>query len=280
MATFRVYKCLGGRYSRYTGRETTGVGMSADLVTLQEFAAYVARDLDDLPVEERVRWYHETVRQLQRRVIQSQEDERKRLARELHDEASHALTRTIFRLDFKALKLPEGEVEARAVLRGVREELVECANTLHGIAFALRPRILQDLGLSAALRSLVAQINADGAAPIALTITGWERRLGEETELAAFRVVQEALTNVRKHAQATTVAVSLTFRTRELRLTVDDDGIGLARRGQTPRSRIGQGVGGMRERVEALDGIFTLNRRKGRTRVAVTLPLEGRKVSS
>jgi signal transduction histidine kinase len=258
-----------------------GESFEADeLLALQDLAAYVARDLEDLPAEERIRGFHETVRQLQRRVIQAQEDERQRLARELHDEASHALTRTIFRLDFQALKLAKEEAPARAVLEEAREQLVACAGTLHGLAFALRPRILTDLGLSAALRSLVAQHNADGAVPITLIISGWERRFGEETELAIFRVVQEALTNVRKHAQATEAAVSLHFRPRELRLTVEDNGIGLARRGKTPRSRIGQGVRGMRERVEALDGSFALTGRKGRTRVAVTLPLEGRNASS
>jgi signal transduction histidine kinase len=250
-----------------------------DLAALQDFAASIARELDDLSAAERVRQLNETVWQLQRRVIQAQEDERRRLSRELHDEASHALTRTIFRIDFRLLGLSQEDDAARAILVGAREDLAECANTLHSIAFSLRPRILEDLGLGAALRSLVAQLNTDGALAINLTISGWERRLGEDTELAAFRVVQEALTNVRKHAQATTVAVALEFKPGDLRLVVEDNGVGLARRGTTPRSRIGQGIGGMRERVEALEGTFALTGRKGRTRVVVTLPLRGRKMA-
>ena len=240
-----------------------GPFLPAHLATLQDFATYIARDLDDLPAEQRVQQFQETVRKLQRRVIRAQEDERQRLARELHDEASHALTRAMFRLDFRALGLAATDSATQSILAAVREELVECANALHGIAFALRPRILEDLGLGAALRSLIAQHNADGAPPITLTLAGWDQRLDEETELAVFRVVQEALTNVRKHAQATVVTVALQLRTRDLRLVIEDDGIGLVRRGSTPRSRQGQGVGGMRERVEALGGTLTLTGRKG-----------------
>ena len=87
-------------------------------------------------------------------LIQAQEEERQRLGRELHDEAGHTVLMAIFRLDLALQQLPPDAIQARAALVGARASLLECAEGLHAIAFALRPRILGDLGLPAALRSL------------------------------------------------------------------------------------------------------------------------------
>ena len=247
-----------------------------DLTTLQAFAAYLARTLAPLPERRQVRQLRRAVRQLQWRIIQAQEHERQRIARELHDEASHALTAAIFRLDLAAVKLAPDAAGARAALSRTREALVDCAATLHDIAFALRPRILEDLGLGAALRSLVAQATEPGDLRIALEVAGEEPALDEAVELAIFRVVQEALTNTRKYAGATAALVRLTFLARRLTIVVEDDGVGIAahRRSTGERPRPGLGLAGMRERVEALGGTLTIGAREGGgTRIVARLPL-------
>jgi signal transduction histidine kinase len=241
-----------------------------DLTTLQSLAAYIARDLEVPSIEQQVQ-------QLQLRAIRAQEDERRRIARDLHDEAGHTLTAAIFRLDLDTVRLGAGvDADVAATLERARGALRECAATLHGIAFALQPRILEDLGLLPALCSLLTQAQAGSAAKITLTSTGRERPLGAERELALFRVAQEALTNARKHAQASQVRVRLAFAPRRVTLTVADDGVGLpdgAGRGR-PGAHSGLGLVGMRERIAVLGGQFRLDRPPGGgTRLVAQLPI-------
>lgn len=244
-----------------------------DLATLQAFAEYIAHSLAHAPARQRVQQLQDAVRQAQWQLIQAQEQERQRIARDLHDEAGHALTAAIFRLDLEMMALQAAD-GARAVLDRTRDSLLECAATLHSIAFALRPRILEDLGLGAALRSLAQQAMEGDELQVTLVIEGRERVLGEAVELAIFRVVQEALTNIRKHARATQVAVRLTFGARRLLIAVEDNGIGIGAGSAAARERPGLGLGGMRERVEVLGGTFEIGRRRGGgTRLAVRLPL-------
>lgn len=247
---------------------------SDDLITLQSFAEYIAHHLAPMPAQQRVRQLQDAIRQTQWQLIQAQENERQRIARDLHDEASHALTAAIFRLDLEALALPDEAASTRAALGRIRESLMECAATLHSIAFALRPRILEDLGLGAALRSLAQQAMEAGSLQVTLTIDGDERPLGEPIELAVFRVVQEALTNIRKHAAASRVWVRLAFQPRRLAIVVEDDGVGIVARQATRSARPGLGLGGMRERVEVLGGTFEAGPRDGGgTRLHVLVPL-------
>lgn len=249
-----------------------------DLTTLQEFANYIAHTLAFMPARQQVLQLRKIVRQLQWQIIQAQENERQRIARDLHDEGSHALTAAIFRLDMAKMKLSPRASEAHAALNMTREALVECAGTLHNIAFALRPRILEDLGLERALRSLVKQAMELGNVEIALTIEGEQPPLDEPIELAIFRVVQEALTNTRKYAGATEASVRLTFQARRLTIVVEDNGVGIAAQqsgnGAAARQRPGLGLAGMRERVEALGGTLTIGARdSGGTRIVARLPL-------
>ena len=246
---------------------------------MEGLAAYVARDLADASREQQVRQLQQTVRQLRKQVIQVQEDERRRIARDLHDEAGHALGAAIFQLDLEAARLAATapELHARRVL--LRGGMVDCVDTLHNIAFALRPRILEDLGLAAALQSLVNKARDASGMRIALAVEDRDLALDEAIEMVVFRVAQECLTNICKHARATRAAVRLAAGGQRVRLTIEDDGIGIEQRDAAPRSRPALGLAGMRERVELLGGTFAIGGlAKGGTRVVVTLPLEGEEV--
>ena len=204
---------------------------AADLAALQALAEHIARDLAVLPAAPAGRSAAAAVQEWRRLRLAAQEEERARLARELHDEAGQALTAALFQLDWEAQRVPAELAGAHAALGRVRAGLVGCAATLHQVAFALRPRILEDLGLAAALRSLVAQVEGAGGPAIALAIEGEAPALDEALELAVFRVAQEGLTNVRKHARAGRAWVRLRLVAGGVELSAEDDRVGPAAAG-------------------------------------------------
>ncbi len=237
---------------------------AADVEALQGLAALVAHYISGTVPREAVR----------RQLIQAREEERGRVARELHDDAGHALTAAIFRLDLDALRLGDDPLAAHAAIERARAALLESAALLHDATYTLRPRILDDLGLLAALRSLLERAE-EGDRRVTMSVTGEPRRLDEARELAVFRVVQEALTNVRKHARAAQTWVWLRFEAAWLTVIVEDDGIGLDPAAvPTPGPSSSLGLAGMRERVEVLGGALTIGARPhGGTRLVAHLPL-------
>lgn len=248
--------------------------LARDVRVLEGLAQTVTKDLQCRHANRRVGDLEHTVQQLRRKIVQAQEAERKRIARDLHDEAGHALTAAVLRLDQEMMRLADGS--AVDALQRVREQLVECSSKLHGVAFDLRPRILEDLGLHAALRSVASRTMELADLDVTIMVTGNAWNLEEIEELAILRVVQEALTNVCKHSQASIVAIMLHYEETELRLQIVDDGIGVpprapaARRGE---GRVSLGIDGMRERIDLLGGRFYVRRgRNGGTRITAILP--------
>jgi signal transduction histidine kinase len=208
----------------------------------------------------------------QRELILAREDERLRVARELHDEAGQALAVATLRLDLEARRVLQENDPARHIVEIARAALLESAQTVHEIAHTLRPRLLEDLGLAAALRNLAARAEKGGLR-VTLTITGDTADLDEGRELAIFRVAQEALTNVYKHARARRVAVRLTIERSRIALLIEDDGIGFA---NAPARADGRGLGvrGMRERVRVFGGTLAIGSgARGGTRLLAVLPL-------
>jgi signal transduction histidine kinase len=235
-----------------------------DLEVLQDFATLISQDLIG-PVSQRL---------LLRERIAGREEERQRISRELHDEAGNALTAAILRLGWATRHLTDDPEDARNALQQAGAMLLETASLLRAFAYDLRPSILEDLGLEAALRSLCARAT-DVGLPVALAITPPMRALSSEVELTVFRVVQESLTNIHKHAQATEAQVRVISAANSLTVVVEDDGVGL--RHDLARSQpdtTGLGLRGMRERIMVLGGTLAIERRaEGGARVAASLPL-------
>jgi signal transduction histidine kinase len=246
-----------------------------DLRALEALTTQVTTGLDQQQLRQRAYADERTIHQLRRQVIEVQEAERQRLARDLHDEAGHALTAAVLRLDLEIAKQLDDSASIVALTRA-REQLVECAQTLHAIAFNLRPRILEDFGLHAALRSLARHVTEHSDLQVAVEISGDVWTLAEMEELAIVRVVQEALTNTQKHAHASTVQVSLQYDARLLALRIEDDGAGFAPPSSgapSKRERISVGIHGMRERIELLNGTFWIGPGpSGGTVVSAVLP--------
>lgn len=195
-------------------------------------------------------------RRLARSVYRVQEDERRRLARELHDGIGQNLTAMKHQLALLRAALPGNSAEAEH-----RAEIVAglCAQTLdetRGLTRLLRPQVLDTLGLEPALRWLLRTLGEAGGLHCTLDIG----RLPEpdaELDTLLFRVVQEGLTNVVRHARARNVTVSLEARRGWVRVGVRDDGIGPPA-ADAPALRDGSGLGGMRERVGLHGGTLSL----------------------
>jgi len=178
--------------------------------------------------------------QLTRLLLRAQEDERRRIARELHDEAGQALTAVKIELDLDGHR-DAGEKVGRALAQ-VRD-----------LSNLLRPSALDDLGLSAALRALAEDVSERSRIRVDLDIQTGGRTFPPEIEVVLYRVVQEALTNIVRHAKATWVRAQVASRGCEVFLTVEDDGQGLAP-GVEPKL----GLLGMQERVTAAGGTLTI----------------------
>ncbi len=183
-----------------------------------------------------------------RRVVAAQEDERRRLARELHDEIGQALTSIL--LGLRALdELAPGK-EAQAAVAALRELTVSTLQGVRRLSVELRPKVLDDFGLVAALERLTETWRAATGIAIDFTARLGEAELSSESATALYRIVQESLTNIVKHAHARKISVLLTRKNESVVAVIEDDG-----RGFDPGASVdGSGLEGMRERVALLDG--------------------------
>jgi two-component system NarL family sensor kinase len=198
------------------------------------------------------------LRLLARQVQQSQEDERARLARELHDGISQTLVSTKLLVEAGAdTRDPEPLAKA---LQGLNHTLVEVRRLSH----ALRPALLDTLGLPAALQHLGQEFEDAIGLPVAVRIEGTERELPDEVKTALFRVAQESLTNVAKHAQAGQVELVLAFGPGStVRMSVTDDGQGFDSAAVHLHPERGIGLRNMRERLAAIGGRLSIQAEPG-----------------
>jgi signal transduction histidine kinase len=204
-----------------------------------------------------------------RATIAAAEGERKRWARELHDETLQGLG--ALKLALRGA-LRAGDEERRTqMIEGVVDQLDREITGLRAIIRDLRPAALDDLGLEAALRTLAERVAERGGFAVATDLQLCENLLDPEMEIAAYRVIQEALTNVVKHADATRVALTVRCDAITFTALVVDDGVGL---GNAPaRAEGGFGITSMRERAELVGGTVAVRSQPGRTEVELVLPL-------
>ncbi len=233
---------------------------------------HVARDItEEKQLQENMHFYVQL-------ITRAQEDERKRVARELHDEVSPPLLLLIHRLDaVSSSTRPKLSDSLKESLNDLRSRAIEALEGLRHCAQDLRPRILDDLGLIAALEWMAESLVKDYGIDAHVEVIGTERSLSDEVELLLFRIAQEALSNIRRHAVASRAWVTVEFGDDKTVLTVEDNGKGF----ELPE-RVGDlassgklGLVGMQERARLIGGRLRLQSEPGKgTVVIIELPLE------
>lgn len=211
---------------------------------------------------------------LLKRVISAQEEERRRIARELHDETTQQLTALAMQIQSVAGSHPE----TSPLLAGSRDLVRTMIDDLHRVIYDLRPSMLDDLGLLPAIRSYAETHLASRGIEVHCELPGALPPISRDATTALYRVVQEALTNVARHARAETVFIGCEIAGGRIVMEIEDDGAGFdPDRAMQPKDT-GEGLGllGMRERLALLGGALDIESEPGRgTRVIAVLPLGG-----
>jgi signal transduction histidine kinase len=221
-----------------------------DLRLVENFASRAAIAVE---LSERV------ARDVHLRVVEAQEQERRRLARELHDETGQALTSIL--LGLKAAEDAPDAVSQREAVAQLRELVVSTLQSVRRLAVELRPKALDDFGLEPALRHLADGFRDGTGIRLEIESRLGDARLAPDVETAVYRIVQEALTNVIRHADAQSVSILLTRKNGRVSVVIEDDGRGF----DPERGGSGSGIGllGISERVRLLGGSLTIESSSG-----------------
>lgn len=260
---------------RYLHRDGRGIPVRVSPAWMHdpELGWYGASVIADITEQRRM---EELRRQVTQSVVMAQEEERGRVAQELHDALGQLLTSLAVQIrSVEELSHERGIRQRLSKVRGLAEAII---GEVSRLAYALRPPALDDLGLAAALEELATDTTQVHGIAVDLHVRGGatEVRLPAAAEAALYRIVQESLTNVAKHAGASSASITLEVTTASARLIVEDDGRGFHLDSQTGLAKASRGLGlaGIRERARLLGGQATFESRPGKgSAVYVTLPM-------
>lgn len=257
-----------------TGHAPVPVLLTAAFVAGHDGSAgvvYAAQDITERKLAETaLRQKQQELEHLAGRLIAAQEEERSRLARELHDDLTQRLAAVAIEAG-NAARLPDSG--RTASLERIKEQMAQLSQDVHGLSRRLHPNTLDDLGLVAAVESECRVFFERGGAPVDFHCSGDFSSLSKPAQLTLFRIVQESLRNIRKHAEATEVSIRLERGPVAVKLEIADNGIGFHR--HQPGWRAGVGLASMEERARLLDGSLHLHSAPGQgTRILVSLPTE------
>lgn len=216
-------------------------------------------------------------------IFAIQEEERKRISRELHDETSQVLASLNANLEAASGMLPAGTNGVKAILKKAQNQSINMLDNIYKLIYDLRPSVLDDMGLSVATRWLLENnLEAVGVSG-SLKVVGRRSRLPSQLETTLFRVIQEAIYNIAKHARAKNVAITLYFRKKSIKVLIKDDGSGfdVAEALSSKERPRGLGLLGMKERIELVNGTIQIRSQfnGGGTEISIEVPLN-KEVSS
>ncbi|MEW6661248.1 MAG: sensor histidine kinase [Bacillota bacterium] len=210
------------------------------------------------------------------RVIRAQEEERKRVAREIHDGPAQSMANLVLRTEICEKLLEVDPPSVKKELQELKKMVKDSLQDVRKIIFDLRPMLLDDLGIVPTLRKFLAEFTEKHSLPVDFAVAGLERRLPPPTEVTLFRIAQEALNNALKHANAQRVVMRMEFLNGRVNLLIADDGKGFnLDEAINTMDKDTFGLMGMRERVELLDGKIGIKTSPGKgTQVIVQIPIE------
>jgi signal transduction histidine kinase len=251
-----------------------GVPLACTVCNNSEFVTGILGELRSALGE--AREYHKRIQEMSSQVLTAHEAERLRIARELHDDTAQAITSMLVRLRLLERSATDPDVLKNVEeLRGLTSEALD---SVRRMAMDLRPAALDDLGLAPALESFADRFAQNWNIPVTVNVTGVKRRLPRDVELVLYRVLQEALTNVAKHAGAHEASVTLSRRNNQVTLTIADDGQGFGDETRSKRQNTGLGLFGMRERLALIGGMLEVDSRHGAgTTIVASVPLRAQK---
>lgn len=233
---------------------------------------------DRKQAEEQLKASHEQLRKLSAHLESVREEERKNIARDLHDETSQLLASLNAHLEAAIGNLPPEAVKTKAILEDAKRLSINVIDQVQKLIYEIRPLVLDDLGLVSAIRWLIENSFKTSNIKVKFKTTGRKKRLNRQIETTVFRVIQETISNIIKHANAMNVDISLHFEKGIIKATITDDGKGF-KTGNTMMSTKneprGFGLLGMRERVDLINGEFDIQSRpsvKG-TQITIEIPL-------
>ncbi len=279
--TADVLKALREVMDKKTERPAPSGPAVAETYVLQQYSQTLVNKLEEKNADlaqanEALKRTEDLLRALAQRVVQAQEDERSRVALELHDTITQMLCAVLYRSQVLAEKLPARNTLAKEEAIKLREVIARTVEEVERISRNLRPIVLDQLGLVAGLGDTSTEFTNRTGVAVDLVCVEPAHRLPADTELALYRILQETLKNIEKHAHARHVSVRLTNPGNIVQLTIKDDGIGFDRAGR-PARRNGQGglgLLGMRERATYVGGALTVKSvpRMG-TEIEIRIPL-------
>jgi signal transduction histidine kinase len=247
-----------------------------ELVLLQGLADQAALAIQNAQLLNQVRIGREQQRQLNRQLVMAQEDERRRISKELHDDAGQALTAMKISLDLLKNALAPDLIYMRGQLGDLSQLTDETMERLRLLAHDLRPPALETLGLNKTLEGLCRQFASRTG--LSIDYKGQEIvKIPDTASIVFYRLAQEALTNVAKHAKATQITVAFKQVNQTMTLTVIDNGQGFVREEiKSPKTTIqGMGLPGMQERLESIGGFLETKSENGKgTTITATVHLE------
>lgn len=193
------------------------------------------------------------------KIIQAQEEEKKRIAREIHDGPAQSMANVVLRTEITERLIDQKQFDqAKQELKDLKKVVRQNLADVRQIIFDLRPMVLDDLGLFPTLRRFIPEVARRENLIIQLNISGKERRLSSPIEVALFRLIQELLNNVIKHANATDVIVNIEANEKYIKTTVEDNGQGFIEE-EVISNKDRFGLIGLKERVQQLDGKYEIN---------------------
>ena len=248
-----------------------------DIAGLMSLASQAAVALQNARLVEALEQQRAALHQVSLRLVQAQEAERRRIARELHDELGQLLTALKLNLEAgRQALLPEAPAKLKTSLQEASSLAIQTMESARNLSLELHPAILDDLGLIAALRWEIDRYKQRTGQSICFEAADLADDLGPEVTITIYRVVIEAMTNIARHAQAREIFISLVVEGPQIVIQIEDDGIGfeVAPEIQGLKKRPSLGLVSMRERAELLGGQLRLISAPGRgTKVCMHLPL-------
>jgi two-component system sensor histidine kinase DegS len=213
--------------------------------------------------------------QLGIKIIKAQEEERKRVAREVHDGPAQSLANVVFKLEYSEKLLKTDISKAKAELKDLKRLVKKSLEDVRKIIFDLRPMTLDDLGLIPTLRKYVNDFMEKTGLDIQFKVLKNEAELKSSYELAVYRVVQEALNNADQHAQAQNIVIKMEIKRDLINVIIEDDGCGfdVDQALENSAGRDSFGLLSMKERVELLQGELSINSKSGKgSRIILKIP--------